>query len=295
MVCALLAGFTPDCVRAAQDIGLAQFGIDRWDQEDGLGSNWVRGLVEDPDGTIWIGTGVGLKRFDGRTFAPTLDGGLGAMPQRAVTSIARGRDGSLWVGLQYGGVRRIGGPTPPALPDGLVVHRLLEDGAGRLWVATNRGLWRIDGERAEPVSPHPGAEAAEINGLAAGPDGEVWARSAWHGLWRIAQDAIAIVPDAPGCRGFDIAVGPDGERFMSCREDFAWLAGVGINAVRIPVGHWLFGPPYPYHAKYGANPHPFVAGGVEVLDRAMAWAAEFGLGVVLDLHAAPVCHEVSPQ
>lgn len=226
MVCALLAGFTPDCGRAAQDIGLAQFGIDRWDQEDGLGSNWVRGLVEDPDGTIWIGTGVGLKRFDGRTFAPTLDGGLGAMPQRAVTSIARGRDGSLWVGLQYGGVRRIGGPTPPALPDGLVVHRLLEDGAGRLWVATNRGLWRIDGERAEPVSPHPGAEAAEINGLAAGPDGEVWARSAWHGLWRIAQDAIAIVPDAPGCRGFDIAVGPDGERFMSCREGvWRWPAG----------------------------------------------------------------------
>ena len=26
------------------------------------------------------------------------------------------------------------------------------------------------------------------------------------------------------------------------REDFAWLAGIGINAVRIPIGHWLFGP-----------------------------------------------------
>jgi len=78
------------------------------------------------------------------------------------------------------------------------------------------------------------------------------------------------------------------ERFVT-REDFAWLSGVGINAVRIPVGHWLFGPPYPYHAKYGANPHPFVTGGVDVLDRAMAWAAEFGLGVILDLHAAPGC------
>jgi len=73
------------------------------------------------------------------------------------------------------------------------------------------------------------------------------------------------------------------------REDFAWLAGVGINAVRIPLGHWLFGPPYPYHAKYGPNPHPFVTGGVEVLDRAMDWAAEFGLSVLLDLHAAPGC------
>ncbi len=73
------------------------------------------------------------------------------------------------------------------------------------------------------------------------------------------------------------------------REDFSWLAARGINAVRIPLGHWIFGPPYPYHAAYGANPHPFVEGGVEVLDRAMDWAEEFGLRVVLDLHAAPGC------
>ncbi|MET0985370.1 MAG: glycoside hydrolase family 5 protein [Steroidobacteraceae bacterium] len=73
------------------------------------------------------------------------------------------------------------------------------------------------------------------------------------------------------------------------RDDFAWLAKVGINAVRIPVGHWIFGPGYPYHPKYGSNQHPFVVGGIEILDRAFAWAEEFGLRVVLDLHAAPGC------
>jgi len=73
------------------------------------------------------------------------------------------------------------------------------------------------------------------------------------------------------------------------REDFAWLAGVGINALRIPLGHWIFGPPYPYHPKYGGSPHPFVEGGIEVLDRALDWAREFDLRVVLDLHAAPGC------
>jgi glucan 1,3-beta-glucosidase len=78
------------------------------------------------------------------------------------------------------------------------------------------------------------------------------------------------------------------ESFIT-REDFAWLAEVGINAVRIPVGHWIFGPPYPYHPKYGANRHPFVEGGIEVLDRALDWARELGLRVVLDLHAAPGC------
>jgi len=73
------------------------------------------------------------------------------------------------------------------------------------------------------------------------------------------------------------------------RDDFAWLAGVGINAVRIPLGHWIFGPDYPYHDKYGAVRHPFVTGGIDVLDRAFDWAGEFGLNILLDLHAAPGC------
>lgn len=73
------------------------------------------------------------------------------------------------------------------------------------------------------------------------------------------------------------------------REDFAWLAQTGINAVRIPIGHWIFGPDYPYHRAYGEYSHPFVQGGIEVLDRAFDWAEELGLHVVLDLHAAPGC------
>jgi glucan 1,3-beta-glucosidase len=73
------------------------------------------------------------------------------------------------------------------------------------------------------------------------------------------------------------------------RDDFAWIAHTGINAVRIPVGHWIFGPDYPYHRAYGQYRHPFVVGGIEILDRAFDWAEEFGLHVVLDLHAAPGC------
>ena len=73
------------------------------------------------------------------------------------------------------------------------------------------------------------------------------------------------------------------------RDDFAWLARTGINAVRLPVGHWLFGPDYPYHRSYGSARHPFVVGGLAIVDQVFAWAAEFGLRVVLDLHAAPGC------
>lgn len=73
------------------------------------------------------------------------------------------------------------------------------------------------------------------------------------------------------------------------REDFLWLAATGINAVRLPLGHWVLGPPYPYHPAYAGNPHPFVEGGIEVVDSVLRWAGECGLDVILDLHAAPGC------
>jgi glucan 1,3-beta-glucosidase len=73
------------------------------------------------------------------------------------------------------------------------------------------------------------------------------------------------------------------------RDDFAWLAAAGIDAVRIPLGHWIFGPPVPHHRKYGSDSFPFVPGGIDVLDRAIGWAEELGLRVVLDLHAAAGC------
>lgn len=73
------------------------------------------------------------------------------------------------------------------------------------------------------------------------------------------------------------------------RADFAWIAERGLNAVRIPLGHWLFGNDYPYHRAYGENRYPFVEGGLAILDQAFDWAEEFGLNIVLDLHAAPGC------
>jgi PAS domain S-box-containing protein len=214
----LTSACVPGWALASEDIRLAQFGIERWDLSDGLGSNWVRALSEHPDGTIWIGTGTGLVRFDGHRFEPIVAGGLDAFPRRAVTALAGSRDGSPWVGLDFAGVRRVGEPVAPALPDDIEVRQLLEDSAGNLWVGTARGLWRMDAGTVTQVFPHDEARVAEINGLATGPGGEIWVRSAEHGLWRIADDRIEIIADAPGCRGFGIAVGSDGDRFMSCRE-----------------------------------------------------------------------------
>ena len=73
------------------------------------------------------------------------------------------------------------------------------------------------------------------------------------------------------------------------RDDFAWLKSAGINAVRLPIGHWLFGKDYPYHRSYQEARHPYVEGGLAIVDKVFDWTGEFDLRVVLDLHAAPGC------
>jgi PAS domain S-box-containing protein len=211
-----------------RDVGLAQFGLERWDATDGLRSNWVRALAEDPDGTVWIGTGLGLSRFDGHAFSPVLEGGLAAIPQRAITALALDGDGGLWVGLEYGGVRRIGGgnAAPPLLPDDVVVHDLLVVPGDGLWIASSAGVWRHAGGATTRIAPDGVDGAVEVRTLAAGPQGEVWARSTFDGLWRIERGEARLIEDAPGCLGFAITVGPDGERFMSCRQGvWRWPAG----------------------------------------------------------------------
>ena len=73
------------------------------------------------------------------------------------------------------------------------------------------------------------------------------------------------------------------------RDDFAWLKRSGITAVRLPFGHWLFGKDYPFHRSYQGVRYPYVVGGLRIVDQVFQWAGEFGLRVVLDLHAAPGC------
>lgn len=58
-------------------------------------------------------------------------------------------------------------------------------------------------------------------------------------------------------------------------EDFLFLAQNGINAIRIPIGYWVFGDFPPYEKN------------IEYLDFAFEMAENYGLKVLIDLHGAP--------
>ncbi|WVW86282.1 hypothetical protein I302_108324 [Kwoniella bestiolae CBS 10118] len=69
-------------------------------------------------------------------------------------------------------------------------------------------------------------------------------------------------------------------------DDFKYLAGVGINTVRLPIGYWSLGPVYCQGTAFESVSAAYVNSWPRVV-RAINWAEKYGLGVLVDLHGAP--------
>ena len=59
-------------------------------------------------------------------------------------------------------------------------------------------------------------------------------------------------------------------------RDFAHIAHMGLNSVRIPIPYFIFG-----------DRPPFL-GCIQELDKAFNWAEKYGLSILLDLHTVPM-------
>jgi sugar lactone lactonase YvrE len=126
-----------------------------------LSSDFVTAIHQDGDGWLWVGTeGGGLNRCDSSTGTCAHfrhdPADVGSLSTDVVWSIYEDRSGVLWIGTQGGGLNRVtrhkGTPQDIRFEsyterDGLpnsFVYGIAEDGAGRLWLSTNRGLSRFD-------------------------------------------------------------------------------------------------------------------------------------------------------
>jgi len=61
-------------------------------------------------------------------------------------------------------------------------------------------------------------------------------------------------------------------------SDFGEMVSLGINMVRIPIGYWSIAP---------VEGDPYIQGAYEWLHKAVGWAGENGIEVMIDLHGAP--------
>ncbi|PPQ67653.1 hypothetical protein CVT25_012681 [Psilocybe cyanescens] len=68
-------------------------------------------------------------------------------------------------------------------------------------------------------------------------------------------------------------------------SDFEYLAGIGINTVRLPIGYWNLGPDYMQGTDFESVADVYTDCWPRVL-RAINQAGDHGLGVLIDLHGA---------
>lgn len=115
-----------------------------WIASEAKSNDFVRVLVQDPDGTIWAGADEGLFRLSGERFVRV--DATKTIPALSVHSIFRDRAGRLWAGGSR--LLRIDGSvaTPYSLgaePSQNQVKSIRQTSDGTLWVGTVRGLNRM--------------------------------------------------------------------------------------------------------------------------------------------------------
>jgi signal transduction histidine kinase len=156
---------------------LANYARQSWVMENGLPQNTVQALVQTKDGFIWLGTEVGLVRFDGSSFAIFDKNSSPALPGNDIRCLLAASDGSLWIGTSEGLARwKDGAVTSFSTKQGLPADgiRALAESA-YVWAWTDQGLARFsDGGRFVDSTSKTGLPASAITAITTSGNGALW-------------------------------------------------------------------------------------------------------------------------
>ena len=212
--------------------------VDRWRVEEGLPQNSIRTVHQTPDGYLWIGTASGLARFDGRRFVIFDENNTPEL--RPVSSDIRrltsDRNGRLLVGVNDGVLRFHGGRWEP-LVDTLTVgarnrvRDLATDSSNNVWVATDRGLYRIrQGQlSAEEIPPELATTPARVIGIT--QEDEIWVSGhIGSSRWRRGANEFRSFPQTAG----GMETGPDGSLWMRTLDGLLRSNGEDLQAFKLP-------------------------------------------------------------
>ncbi len=180
---------------------LAELNTQNWTIENGLPQNTVTALYQSPDGYVWIGTELGLARFDGNRFFLISQATVADFPDAEIRTLLAMEPGGagnaltgLWVGTGDGLVLWRDGQTKQfgkseGLP-GTQVHALAA-AANTLWVWSDGGLATTqDGRSFHAVaSPDP----SDVIAALFSHEGSLWVATErklfrWSdGGWKLVQ------------------------------------------------------------------------------------------------------------
>ena len=210
-------------------------------EANGLADNEVHSLLEDREGSFWIGSEGGVSRLVRKDFWSY--GEAEGLPDRQVFALAPDGGGGLWVGTVDGlGHLAIGPDGEPGSRiwrkrDGLPanwVWAVLQSRRGEVWVGTEVGLSRLlPGGGFENLTVEDGLAANYVVSLFEDRSGAIWVGSI-DGLTRLRFDAagrrseIRAFSKADGLvtdRVYVVAEDARGRIFVAHGESLSYLDG----------------------------------------------------------------------
>ena len=229
---------------------LSRLSRQAWTIENGLPQNTVPFLLQSHNGFLWIGTELGLARFDGSSFQVFDHATTRGYPDAEVrclleTHSARqsGDDtleGSIWVGTGDGLVRWFDGrPSFYSTREGLPsnsIQALAQTSDGTLWVNTEQGLARWNGKNFQ-ATPIVGAPDRAITSMAADNAGGLWVGTT-SGVTVFRQDGWQSqnqlgIPATPTASL--VSADTNGNVLMA-NSDGVFLLGAGKNTTVLEKG-----------------------------------------------------------
>ncbi len=182
--------------------------VTNWRTEDGLPHSSINAIVQSRDGYLWIGTFVGVVRFDGARFTRFSSANLPQLGPGRVSRLFEDRTGTLWIGLETGrllawkdGVVRIF--LQNSDPPNQAVVAMVQDNTGTIWLQTSSGLLgRLTSDGVEYVATTGALPQRSSLGLLVDHAGVLWVGTkdglkVWDGSQLVAPPGMADTPNQP--------------------------------------------------------------------------------------------------
>ena len=132
----MLLAWCPSAFALNPSLDVSQYAHTSWKIRDGFPKGEITSIAQTADGYLWLGTELGLFRFDGVRHVlwhPTANQEL---PSNFIFSLLAARDGTLWIGTAKGLASWKDGKLTqyPELA-GRYLFKLLEDREGTVWAS----------------------------------------------------------------------------------------------------------------------------------------------------------------
>ena len=169
-------------------LDINQYAHKSWKIREGFLDGIITCIALTPDGYLWLGTELGLFRFDGIRSIPWKSPAAESLPSNYVRSLLVARDGTLWIGTLEGlSSFKDGRLTPHTKLAGFTVDALLEDRQGTIWAGGQSmpygRLCAVDANGSAACHGDDGIFGRYVESVYEDHEGNLWVGT-HRGLWQ---------------------------------------------------------------------------------------------------------------